>query len=194
MSQTREGWVEVAGEPIHYRVAGHGPVLLILPDAGGDADTCAALVAEMGGYTVVTCDRRAAASVDTHADDIARVLVAVTTHEAHVVGAGLGALIGLDLVARHPHRAATLVAFEPADAGYTIDLAALRASHVRIVPAAGRGSRGQAAHEAATMLARQLATPLVEFDGDHDACRAQPRAFAAQLHRLLDTPGLVATP
>jgi hypothetical protein len=65
---------------------------------------------------------------------------------------------------------------------------------VRIVPAAGRASRGQVAHEAALALARQLATPLVEFDGDHDACRTEPVAFAAQLHRLLDTPGLVATP
>jgi pimeloyl-ACP methyl ester carboxylesterase len=194
MSQTREGWVDIAGEPIHYRVDGRGPVLLLLPDADQDAAACEALAAEMGGYTVVTCDRRAGASIQTHADDIARVLVAVTTHEAHVVGAGLGAVIGLDLAARHPHRAATLIAFEPSDPGYVLDLAALRASHVRIVPAAGRASRGQAAHEAALVLARQLATPLVEFEGDHDACRAQPRAFAAQLHRILDTPGLVATP
>ena len=194
MSQTGEGWVEVAGDAIHYRVAGHGPVLLILTDADRGADAGAALAAEMGGYTVVTCDRRDDASVDTHADDIARVLVAVTTHEAHVVGAGLGATIGLDLVARHPHRAATLVAYEPAETGYAIDLAALRASHARIVPAAGRGSRGRPGHAAATALARQLATPLVEFDGDHDAPRTQPGAFAGQLHRLLDTPGLVATP
>jgi pimeloyl-ACP methyl ester carboxylesterase len=194
MSQTREGWVEVADATIHYRIGGRGPVLLLLPDAGGDAGACDALAAEMGGYTIVTCDRRDDATVDTHADDIARVLVAVTTHEAHVVGAGLGAVIGLDLVARHPHRAATLVAFEPVQTGYAIDLAALRASHARVVPAAGRGSRGQPAHEAATGLARQLATPLVEFDGDHDAFLSQPRAFAAQLHRLLDTPGLVATP
>jgi pimeloyl-ACP methyl ester carboxylesterase len=193
MAQTREGWVEVAGVPIHYRVGGHGPVLLLLPDAG-DGAACAALAAEMGGYTVVTCDRRPDATVDTHADDVARVLVAVTTHEAHVVGAGRGAVIGLDLVARHPHRAATLVAYEPADTDYDVDVAAVRASHARVVPAAGRDSRGQPGHDVATELATRLATPLVEFDGDHDAPFTQPRAFAAQLHRILDTPGLVATP
>ena len=44
---------------------------------------------------------------------MARVLVAVTTHAARVFGAGLGAVIGLELVARHPHRVSTLVAFEP---------------------------------------------------------------------------------
>jgi pimeloyl-ACP methyl ester carboxylesterase len=205
MSEPREGWVDVAGASIHYKVGGHGPVLLLLPDADGDADACDALAAEMGGYTTVSCDRRGQArspildpaqpvTIETHADDLARVLVAVTTHEAHVFGAGLGAVVGLDLAARHPHRVATLVAFEPAETSYELDLVALRAAHVRLVPAAGRGSRHHWMHHAATALARQIAAPLVEFEGDHQAFRTQPRAFAAQLHRLLDTPGLVATP
>ena len=107
---------------------------------------------------------------------MARVLVAVTTHAARVFGAGLGAVIGLELVARHPHRVSTLVAFEPSlptlldvDAptsigptrhvvgDYVIDSVALRASHVPILPAAGRSSRGSWTHRAAEVLARRLA-------------------------------------
>ena len=44
---------------------------------------------------------------------MARVLIAVTTDAARAFGGGLGAVIGLELVARHPHRVSTLVAFEP---------------------------------------------------------------------------------
>ena len=116
--------VEVIGASIHYQVSGHGPTLLLLSPGDGDADVFSALAPLLEGFTVVTCDRRGQArsaivdpaepvTIATHADDMARVLVAVTTHGARVFGAGLGAVIGLELVARHPHRVSTLVAFEP---------------------------------------------------------------------------------
>jgi pimeloyl-ACP methyl ester carboxylesterase len=134
---------------------------------------------------------------------MARVLVAVTTHGARVFGAGLGAVIGLELVARHPHRVSTLVAFEPslptlldvdadvdrADAqavgDYVIDSVALRASHVPILPAAGRASRGSWTHHAAEVLARRLGWPLIEFQGDGAAFVTRPAGFAAQLAETL---------
>ena len=134
---------------------------------------------------------------------MARVLVAVTTHAARVFGAGLGAVIGLELVARHPHRVSTLVAFEPslptlldvdadvdqADADaigdYVIDSVALRASHVAILPAAGRASRGSWTHRAAEALARRLAWPLSEFQGDGTGYITRPATFAAQLAETL---------
>jgi len=214
MSEVREGLVEVIGASIHYQVSGHGPTLLLLSPGDGDADVFRDLARLLDGFTVVTCDRRGQArsaiadaaepvTIATHADDMARVLVAVTTHGARVFGAGLGAVIGLELVARHPHRVSTLVAFEPsvpalvdaagdvdpADAplvaDYLIDSVALRASHVPILPAAGRSTRGAWTHSAAGVLARRLGQPLVEFQGDGAAYATRPAAFAAQLAELL---------
>jgi pimeloyl-ACP methyl ester carboxylesterase len=216
MSEIREGLVEVIGASIHYQVSGHGPTLLLLSPGDGDADVFSGLVPLLDGFTVVTCDRRGQGrspiadpaepvTISTHADDMARVLVAVTTHAARVFGAGLGAAIGLELVTRHPHRVSTLVAFEPSlptllavdgapavdefDADlvgdYAIDSVALRASHVPILPAAGRSSRGAWTHRAAELLARRLSWPLVEFQGDGAAFVTRPAGFAAQLAEML---------
>jgi pimeloyl-ACP methyl ester carboxylesterase len=216
MSEIREGLVEVIGASIHYQVSGHGPTLLLLAPGDGDADVFRGIVPLLDGFTVVTCDRRGQArsaivdpaepvTIATHADDMARVLVAVTTHAARVFGAGLGAVIGLELVARHPHRVSTLVAFEPslpslldvdevpavdqADAhivgDYMIDSVSLRASHVPILPAAGRSSRGAWTHHAAEVLARRLVWPLIEFQGDSTAFVTRPAGFAAQLAETL---------
>jgi pimeloyl-ACP methyl ester carboxylesterase len=215
MSEIREGLVEVVGASIHYQVSGHGPTLLLLSPGDGDADVFRGLVPLLDGFTVVTCDRRGQGrspildpaepvTIATHADDMARVLVAVTTHAARVFGAGLGAVIGLELVTRHPHRVSTLVAFEPSlptlldvDAApvldraeaqvvdYLIDSVALRASHVPILPAAGRSSRGAWTHQAAEVLARRLGWPLIEFQGDGRAFMTRPTGFASQLAEML---------
>jgi pimeloyl-ACP methyl ester carboxylesterase len=214
MPEIREGLVEVVGASIHYQVSGHGPTLLLLAPGDGDADVFSGIAPLLDGYTVVTCDRRGQArsaivdprepiTIATHADDMARVLVAVTTHAARVFGAGLGAVIGLELVARHPHRVSTLVAFEPslptlvdvdadvdrddalAVGDYTIDPVALRASHVPILPAAGRSSRGSWTHRAAEVLARRLGWPLIEFQGDAAAFVTRPAGFAAHLAETL---------
>jgi pimeloyl-ACP methyl ester carboxylesterase len=214
MPEIREGLVEVIGASIHYQVSGHGPTLLLLSPGDGDADVFSGIAPLLDGFTVVTCDRRGqarSATVDpaepvtiaTHADDMARVLVAVTTHAARVFGAGLGAVIGLELVARHPHRVSTLVAFEPslptlldvdadvdrddahAVGDYVIDSVALRASHVPILPAAGRASRGSWTHRAAEVLARRLGWPLIEFQGDSAAYVTRPAGFAAHLAETL---------
>ena len=216
MSEIREGLVEVIGASIHYQVSGHGPTLLLLSPGDGDADVFRGIVPLLDGFTVVSCDRRGQprspivdpgepVTISTHADDMARVLVAVTTHAARVFGAGLGAVIGLELVARHPHRVSTLVAFEPslptlldvdevpavdhADAhvtgDYVIDSVALRASHVSILPAAGRASRGSWTHRAAEVLARRLAWPLIEFQGDGTGYVTRPASFSAQLAETL---------
>ena len=93
MSEIREGLVEVIGASIHYQVSGHGPTLLLLSPGDGDADVFSGIVPLLDGFTVVTCDRRGQGrspivdpaepvTIATHADDMARVLVAVTTHAA----------------------------------------------------------------------------------------------------------------
>ena len=119
----------------------------------------------------------------THADDAARVLIAVTTHAARAVGSGVGAVIGLELVARHPHRVSMLVAFEPGliddDA---LDVVALKASHVPIVPAVSRESPDGVPRRTAAALASRLGVRLVEVDGDPVE---RPHTFAAELDTIL---------
>ena len=196
MPEIREGRVEAIGAAIHYKVSGRGPVLLVLPDGDGDADASDRLAADLTGFTVVTYDRRGTlrspiddplepVTMATHADDAARVLIAVTTHAARAVGSGLGAAIGLELVARHPHRVSMLVAFEPGDLDVdTLDVVALNASHARIVPAISRESQDGGARRAAEALAGRLGVSLVELDGDPVE---RPHAFAAQLDMVLHT-------
>ena len=67
----------------------------------------------------------------------------------------------------------------------SIDSVALRASHVPILPAAGRSSRGAWTHRTAEVLARRLGWPLIEFQGDGNAFVTRPAAFAAHLSESL---------
>jgi pimeloyl-ACP methyl ester carboxylesterase len=120
-----DGTLRVAGATLFYRVRGSGPPLLILPGGDGAADSVDALSDQLvDRYTVVTYDRRglSRSSVDapaegltlaTHSDDAHRLLAALATEPAFVLGSSIGALIGLDLVARHPEQVRVLVAHEP---------------------------------------------------------------------------------
>jgi pimeloyl-ACP methyl ester carboxylesterase len=110
---------------LYYEVQGSGPVLLVLQGGDGDANGMRALVGELvGTFTVVTYDRRGLSrsavtegapppTMETHADDAALVLEAVTREPAFVLGSSIGALIGLHLVARHPDKVKRLIAHEP---------------------------------------------------------------------------------
>lgn len=123
--EPQTGLLDVPGATLYYKVRGDGPVLLMLPGGDGDADATDALADRLASqYTVVSYDRRgqarsplqdtdAAVEVATHSDDAARVLAAVAESPALVFGVSLGALVGLDLICRHPHQVRCLVAHEP---------------------------------------------------------------------------------
>jgi pimeloyl-ACP methyl ester carboxylesterase len=75
-------------------------------------------------YSVVTYDRRGSLRstldnpvegipLEIHSEDAHRLLTELSTEPAYVLGSSAGALIGLDLVARHPEQVRTLVAHEP---------------------------------------------------------------------------------
>jgi pimeloyl-ACP methyl ester carboxylesterase len=109
---------------LYYTVRGSGPMLLILQGGAGNADGSEALANELAcDFTVVTYDRRGlsrstpiraeAYEIATHADDAARLIAAVSGEPAFVFGSSLGALIGVELAARHPSLVRLLIAHEP---------------------------------------------------------------------------------
>ena len=125
MSLTKSDTLRVSGANLYYQVRGIGPFLLILQGGDGDAGGSDGLADHLvNHYTVVTYDRRGLSRstldepfepprLETYSDDAHRLLVALTTEPVFVLGTSIGALIGLDLVARHPEQVRTLVTHEP---------------------------------------------------------------------------------
>ena len=114
----------VPGARLHWQSVGAGPVLLVLQGGDGDADASVLLARALeDAFTVVTYDRRGLSrsaidgapviDVPTHALDALAVLDAATAEPAFVFGTSIGALIGLELVARSPARVRKVVAHEP---------------------------------------------------------------------------------
>jgi pimeloyl-ACP methyl ester carboxylesterase len=99
-------------------------MLLILQGGAGNADGSEALANELScNFTVVTYDRRGLSrstpiraesyEIATHADDAARLISALSNEPAFVFGSSLGALIGVELAARHAALVRLLIAHEP---------------------------------------------------------------------------------
>jgi len=99
-------------------------MLLILQGGAGNADGSEDLANELAGdFTVVTYDRRGLSrstpirgetyEIATHADDAARLIAALSSEPAFVFGSSLGALLGVELAARHPGLVRLLIAHEP---------------------------------------------------------------------------------
>ncbi|AQZ70876.1 hypothetical protein BKM31_34510 [[Actinomadura] parvosata subsp. kistnae] len=117
--------IQVPGATLRYNIRGAGPLLLLVAGGDGDAEASAALADRLAGrYTVLTYDRRGLSgsvidasagppTIGTHADDVHRLLAAVTDEPALVFASSIGAMIGLELVARHPEQVRRLVAHEP---------------------------------------------------------------------------------
>jgi pimeloyl-ACP methyl ester carboxylesterase len=120
--------LEVPGANLYYELRGSGPVLLLICGGVYDAAGYAGLAEQLADrYTVVTYDRRGNSRspltgpvgpqrIEVHGDDAHRVLAAVGVtggERADVFGNSSGAIIGLELAARHPERVRTLVAHEP---------------------------------------------------------------------------------
>lgn len=118
-------YVPVPGGRLYTERAGDGPPLLLIPGGGGDAgmyERVAPLLARR--YTVLTYDRRgnsrsrftdpdAAIDVAAQAGDAAAVLDHYGADRAYVFGGSGGAIIALDMLARHTDRLLGVVAHEP---------------------------------------------------------------------------------
>lgn len=127
MDVLENGTLEVPGARLHFEVRGWGPPLLLI--AGGSLDAAvyerlAALLAT--GRRVVTYDPRgnsrsaldgppADQRIETHAEDARRLLDHVAAGDApvEVFGSCSGALVALELAARHQDRIRSVVAHEP---------------------------------------------------------------------------------
>jgi pimeloyl-ACP methyl ester carboxylesterase len=124
MIQTTATTLRVPGASLYYEVTGTGPVLMMigLPVDHTEFAKVVPLLADR--YTVVTYDPRGFSqsaiddpeqdsTIDVVADDVHRVLAAVTSAPAYLLGSSGGAVTALDLVTKHPDQVGTIVAHEP---------------------------------------------------------------------------------
>jgi pimeloyl-ACP methyl ester carboxylesterase len=114
-------------------------VLLLIAGGPADADVFASLADVLARhYKVVTYDPRGNSrssldgpptdwQADVHGDDAARLIDAMGGGPAHVFGNSGGAIVGLNLAARHPERVRALVAHEAPVVELLPDAAAHRA-------------------------------------------------------------------
>ena len=116
----------VRGATLHYEVTGSGPMLLLIADGGTDSGAFDSIVGPLAAeYTVVAYDPRgnsrspyAGKPVDeqvevSSADALALMDLLSPDEPAFVFGTGTGAITGMDLISRYPHRVRMLVAHEP---------------------------------------------------------------------------------
>jgi pimeloyl-ACP methyl ester carboxylesterase len=118
--------LKVPGASLYYEVRGSGPVLLMMPGGPADAASFHPIAGHLAShYTVVTYDPRGLSHsrldgplegdkiVEIFADDVHHLLAAVTKEKANIFASSGGAVIALELAARHPEQIKTLVAHEP---------------------------------------------------------------------------------
>jgi pimeloyl-ACP methyl ester carboxylesterase len=123
---TKVDHLQVPGASLYYEVRGSGPLLLMIPGGPIDATAFEPTAPRLADwYTVVTYDPRglSRSSLDARpddgrmieimGDDASHLLPAIAHEPAFVFGNSGGALIGLELAARHPGQVHTLVAHEP---------------------------------------------------------------------------------
>jgi pimeloyl-ACP methyl ester carboxylesterase len=123
-TQPGSHYLDVPGGRVYYEVRGSGPLLLVIgqPMTSGPFGPLADLLAE--DHTVVTYDPHGlgastiddpslAVTPEIEADDVVQIIDTVGAETADVFGSSGGAVAGLALVARHPHKVRTLIAHEP---------------------------------------------------------------------------------
>ena len=136
----------VPGANLYYEVRGSGPVLLMMPGGPADAGNFRNIAEQLASdYTVVTYGPRGLSHstldgpvrderiVEIFADDVHRLLTATSKEPAFVFASSGGAIIALELAARHPQQVRTLVSHEPPAPALMADPARQRAAMAEIV-------------------------------------------------------------
>lgn len=170
----------VPAAELYYEVTGTGPLVLLMAGAPADATSFAAIAPVFAQHhTVVTYDPRGYTRsklangpveqrVGTHGDDAHRLLAALTTQPAHVIGIGGGALTGIELAIRHPEQVRTLLAYEPPVMDIIDDAAGWRAGYDDIVASYHRDGPFAAANALRTLIGLD---PGVNCDANVDESR-----------------------
>jgi pimeloyl-ACP methyl ester carboxylesterase len=130
-SAIETGEVRVPGATLYYKCRGRGPLLLVLQGGFGDADGSDGLAELLSDrYRVISYDRRglsrsraddpaSVTRLEVHTDDVHHLLRELGGdptcggQPAFVLGVSIGAVIGLDLLARYPDQVRRVVAYEP---------------------------------------------------------------------------------
>src|SRR6266404_8709178 len=170
--------LKVPGASLYYEVRGSGPVLLMMP--GGPADAAAfrnTALPLATDYTVVTYDPRGLSHskldgpldeeriVQVFADDVHRLLSAITKEKAFVFASSGGATISLELAARHPEQLATLVVHEPPSPSLQPDPDRVRTDMKEVVETYRKGDAGAAMQKFATLIRLRGHSPPPAPDG-----------------------------
>jgi len=120
----QSGLFDVDGAQLYYEMRGKGPALLLISGAGGDAGYFSGLAEELSdAFTVINYDRRgnsrstgrtdALMKVSNQSNDAKALIQGLAGGKALVFGNSGGAIVGLDLAARHPEVVRGLIAHEP---------------------------------------------------------------------------------
>ena len=181
----KTGTLQVPSASLYYEVRGSGPVLLMIAGGPMDADGFKGIADRLvDTYTVVTYDCRGNSrspmqgpwddlTVAVFADDAHRLLDEVSPDPADVLGSSGGATYALDLVARYPGRARTLVAHEPPVSELLPDAARYHALNERV---------GETYRSEGTFAAMQLFANGVGFGSGRPPARGEqtPEEAAAE--------------
>lgn len=175
------GELDIAGADL----SGRGPALLLI------GDECYDELADLlkPDYTVIRYTappaHDALVADDASAVDEALAVVDAVAGggAAYVFGSGVGAVVGLELIARYSGRVRLLVAHEPSDRLGEAPLEALAAVADKVVPAAGRESARMV--ETAEVIARRVGWPVVVFPGGRQGYATDAVEFAELLHKVL---------
>jgi acetyltransferase/esterase len=147
---THTATVNADGADLYYERRGTGPAILMISGGGGDAAYYTGVAERLADdYTVLTYDRRgnsrstvhdpaAPMRIDQQSQDALDVLTHNDLKSALIFGGSGGALIGLDLAARHPAAVDGLIAHEPPVIDLLPDARTYRALFDEIVEITGR--------------------------------------------------------
>jgi pimeloyl-ACP methyl ester carboxylesterase len=116
--------VRSEGDDLYFEVRGHGPALLLIPGAGGDADLYAAVADLLSDeFKVITYDRRANArstsnspknfEISQQSRDAVAVIHAAGEQAAFIFGSSSGAVIALDAAKTQPQAVRAAIVHEP---------------------------------------------------------------------------------
>lgn len=125
--------LDVNGAKIYNEVHGSGPSVLFIAGATGDGGHFQRVAETLSDeFTVITYDRRAnsrsprpegweSTSTEEQSDDVGGLIEALGVTPAVIFGTSSGAIIGLDLVIRHPELVRGAILHEPPLTAYMSD-------------------------------------------------------------------------